>query len=301
MQKPKHALFIAVVAVVAGIFWRPLWILSTLSIHRDEYSHIILIPLISVSLIYWRRTKVFAASVFPNYAGAIPLLGGLVLYGVAAHFSERSAQPDVPVLSVFIISIILACIGPFLFTYGWPALRTSLFPLGFLFFAVPLPAIVLMKVIYGLQQGSSDVAALILRTFGVPFFRDGLIFQLPGISIEVAPECSGIRSSIALLTTTLLAAQFLLRSNWRKLTLCILVLPLAMFKNGLRIATLSILSVYVSRDFLYGWLHRSGGVVFFLIGLTFICLALRALQFSERLSAPVNDKGSIVSPSEVEI
>ena len=79
--------------------------------------------------------------------------------------------------------------------------------------------------------------------------------------------------------------------------LCMLVLPLAMFKNGLRIATLSILSVYVSRDFLYGWLHHSGGVVFFLIGIAFIYLALRVLQLGERPSARRGNETACVSES----
>jgi exosortase len=149
-------------------------------------------------------------------------------------FSGTSAEPNIPSLSLSIIGFIVSCVGAFLLSYGWSAVRASLFPLGFLFFAVPLPDFMLTRLVYGLQQGSGDVAAPLLRTFGVPFFRDGLVFQLPGFTIEVAPECSGIRSSIALLISTVLPSQFLLRSNWRKLALCVLVLPLAMFKNGLR-------------------------------------------------------------------
>ncbi len=56
-----------------------------------------------------------------------------------------------------------------------------------------------------------------------------------------------------------------------------LVLPLGMFKNGLRIATLLIPSVYVSRDFLYGWLHHSRGVVLFLIEHRFHLPCVRGL------------------------
>ena len=298
MKKTNHVVFLAILAVMVGVFRRPLWFLATLSSQKDEYSHILLIPLISIALIYWCRTKVFAQSVFPNYPAATLLLGGLGLYGLAAHFGGTSFQPDAP-FSLSILGFVLACIGAFVFTYGWSAMRESLFPLGFLLFAVPLPEMALAKIIYWLQVGSSDVAAFFLRTAGVPFFREGLIFQLPGITIEVAPECSGIRSSVALLITTLLAAQFLLRSNWRKSTLCILVFPLAMVKNGLRIATLSVLSVYVSRDFLYGWLHRSGGVVFFLIGFALICLSLRILHFGDRpftLAKPAR-----VSPSPARV
>ena len=168
-------------AVVVSIFWRPLWILTALSIHRDEYSHIVFIPLIGISLIYWCRRKVFANSVFPTYAGAILLFVGLALYGVAAQFSGTSAEPNVPSLSLSIIGFIVSCVGAFLFSYGWSAVRASLFPLGFLFFAVPLPAIVITKVIYGLQQGSSDVAALLLSTFGVPFFAGWASLSAAGV------------------------------------------------------------------------------------------------------------------------
>jgi exosortase/archaeosortase family protein len=38
-------------------------------------------------------------------------------------------------------------------------------------------------------------------------------------------------------------------------------------KNGIRIATLTLLANYVNPDFLYGNLHHRGGVVFFVIGL----------------------------------
>jgi exosortase len=299
MHRTRHGFFIAIMAIVVGMFWRPLCILVSLSFHQSAYSHLGLIPLISIGLISSRGTKVFNESVFPDYAGAIPFLGGLALYVVTAHFGEASAEPNVLALSLSIIGFLFACVGAFCFSYGCSAVRASLFPLGFLLFAVPLPAIVLEKVIHLLQEGSADVAALLLRTCGVPFFRDRLVFQLPGISIEVAPECSGIRSSTALLITTVLAAQFVLRSNYRKLALCMLLLPVAMFKNGLRIATLSILSVYVSRDFLYGWLHRSGGVVFFLIGLAVICLALRLLQLGDRPFAL--GKTEFPSPSQAEI
>ncbi len=153
-------------------------------------------------------------------------------------------------------------------------------------FLVPMPSLFLTRIVYWLQQRSSDSAALILRAFGVPFLRDGLVFELPGVAIEVAEECSGIRSSIALLITTLLAAQFILRSNWRKVLLCILVVPIAVAKNGLRISTLSVLAVYVNHDFLFGRLRQSRGFVFFLVGLIALWGALRLLQLSQRVSAP---------------
>jgi exosortase len=289
-QNTRHALFVAIVAVLVGIFWKPLWILSNLSLERDEYSHIILIPLTSLLLIYWRRRQVFAKPASTCSVALVPLFAGLALYGVARHFGVTSV-PDVGLsLSLSVVGFVVACAGAFLFIYGWPAFRPALFSLGFLFFVVPAPGVLLEKIVYYLQQGSAEVAALMLSGLGVPFFRNGFIFQLPGISIEVAKECSGIRSSIALFITTLLAAQFFLRSNWRKLAICLLIFPVAIVKNGLRITTLSILSVYVSRDFLFGRLHRSGGFVFFFIGLAVLWAALRFLQSGD---GPAGPKGEM--------
>mgnify|MGYP003908365983 CR=1 FL=1 len=41
-------------------------------------------------------------------------------------------------------------------------------------------------------------------------FRDGLVFKLPGIEMQVAQECSGIRSSLVLFITGLVAGAFTL-------------------------------------------------------------------------------------------
>lgn len=281
MRKNRHLLFLILGVALVAVFWKPLWVLATISLRRDQYSHVLLIPFISGFLIYWRRADVFAKPATTCYAGLLPILVGLAVYGAAGNVGSASLQEVSPSLSASIIGFLIACVGGFLLVYGKPSFQAALFPLGFLLLMIPMPSVLLSKVVYALQRGSSDAAAVILRAFGVPFFREGLVFQLPGVAIEVAEECSGIRSSVALFITTLLAAQLTLRSNWRKFALCAIVIPVAMFKNGLRIATLSVLSVYVSRDFLFGRLHRSGGFVFFTLGLLVLSGILRLLQIGD--------------------
>jgi exosortase/archaeosortase family protein len=99
------------------------------------------------------------------------------------------------------------------------------------------------------------------------------------------------------------AAQLTLRSNWRKLALCALVIPVAMFKNGLGIATISALSVYVSRAFLFGRLHHSRGFVFFSLGLLVLWGVLRLLHRGDSPSGPVGESqvplGRSASKSEI--
>ncbi|MFQ5906257.1 MAG: exosortase/archaeosortase family protein, partial [bacterium] len=162
--------------------------------------------------------------------------------------------------------------------YGTRASRVAAFPLLFLLWMVPLPEFALDKFITLLQHGSAEVAHGLFRLTGVPVFRDGLVFSLPGIDIEVAKVCSGIRSSLALIITGLLAGYLFLRTSRSRLALVTALFPLLIVKNGLRIVTLTLLAVYVDRGFLTGNLHRKGGIVFFAIALALLALLLRYLQ-----------------------
>ncbi|MEO0250273.1 MAG: archaeosortase/exosortase family protein, partial [candidate division WOR-3 bacterium] len=107
----------------------------------------------------------------------------------------------------------------------------------------------------------------------------GSLFQLPGFDIVVAQECSGIRSSLALLVTSVLAAQLLLDRRWKKIILALAVFPVTVLKNAIRIVTLYFLSYFVDIGFIEGgFLHRSGGFIFFGIGLVIIAMILWLLK-----------------------
>ncbi len=84
-----------------------------------------------------------------------------------------------------------------------------------------------------------------------------------------------------------LASYLFLRSNWRRLPLILVALPAAIFKNGLRIATLSALAIYVNPEFLQGNLHHHGGIVIFPIALLPMALLPKWLEKGERPSPNV--------------
>src|SRR5205085_5894171 len=127
--------------------------------------------------------------------------------------------------------------GAFALFFGSNAFRAALFPLLFLLFTVPIPEPVLSGVIYFLQKESSDASELFFRLAGVPYLRHGFIFALPGVTIQVAEECSGIRSTLALLITTLFGTYIVLRSSWKRGLVCLMVIPISILNNGLRIVT----------------------------------------------------------------
>ena len=106
----------------------------------------------------------------------------------------------------------------------------------------------------------------------VPFVRHGVVLQLPRIDIYVAEECSGIRSSLVLILSSLVLGHLYLKSFWSKTLLMLAVVPMTIAKNGLRIFVLSTLGIYVNPSFLSGRLHHQGGFIFF--GLAFAGLVV---------------------------
>ena len=112
------------------------------------------------------------------------------------------------VLTIRAAAIVVLWIAGLAFFYRRGALHAALFPLLFLGFAIPIPVALLDTAIQVLKSGSTELVAGLFTLTGTPYHRDGFVFSLPNfIPIEVADECSGIRSSIALLLTSLLAGH----------------------------------------------------------------------------------------------
>lgn len=145
----------------------------------------------------------------------------------------------------------------------------------------PLPAFVLNPVVSLLQRGSTAAAHLLFAAAGVPVAQRGVLLHIPGLTVEVARECSSIRSSSMLVVTTMVLAQLLLRSPWRKALVIAVAIPLSVAKNGLRIFAIAMLATRVDPSFLTGRLHRQGGIIFFLIALAAIFQLLWILRRGE--------------------
>ncbi len=129
-------------------------------------------------------------------------------------------------------------------------------------------------------------AALLFAVSGSTVFREGLVFQLPGITLQVAQECSGIRSSLVLFITSLVAGKLFLQSPWRKLFLTAFVIPLAIVRNGFRVFTLGWLCVHISPNLIDSPIHHRGGPLFFLLSLVPFFLFLLWLRRGEGQRSP---------------
>ena len=242
------------------IAWRLMRMVSALALDNDTYTHIPLIPLVSLFLIYTNRKTVFSASEAWKFGGVLLFAGILAISTARLNVFQLQAANQ---LSLVVFGVVLVWMGAFGLFFGSAAFRAARFPLLFLLFMIPIPEPILSKTIHALQVGSAQAAAGLFGLFGIPYLQDGLVFSLPGVAIRVAEECSGIRSTLALLIMTVLASQMFLKATWKRLLVCLLAVPLSVAKNGLRIAALSTLAIYVDPGFLHGRLHQYGGMFFF--------------------------------------
>ena len=283
-----HAAFVSLVILSVIVFWKTFSALVLFSLNNDSSSHIVLIPLVSIYLLYTERSQILRVVRPALIPGGAIVLAAIALYLFAvSRLSARDAQDFLPGAT---LSIVLLWLGGFLLCYGTEAWRRASFSLLFLLLMVPLPRPIVDRIVYLLQQGSTEIAFLLFRAVGVPVLRQGFILSLPTVTIEVAQECSSIRSSVALVITCLLAAHLFLRTKWKMLVFVLVSIPLSVIKNGIRITTLTLLAVYVDPSFLTGDLHRKGGFVFFLLALAILFPILLKLQKSEHFPVEIPPK-----------
>jgi exosortase len=281
MSKPSPKLGLGVLCGLSLVLWfRPLLHTIALAFADDRYSHILLVLPVSAALIFqaWKLRSVdFQSS--PGGAGFLLLVA--VALASWAKWGTFVADSDLP-LAISMAGLVVWWIGSLVFGFGVSGLRALLFPALFLFWMVPVPAIVLNGVVALLQQGSAFAAQVLFWVARVPVSREGIILFIPGAEIEVAAECSSIRSSMMLIVTTMVLAQLLLRSPWRKAVVMVAAVPLSIAKNGLRIFTISMLGTRVDYSYFAGRFHHHGGVVFFLIALVGTFLLIWMLRRGER-------------------
>lgn len=284
-------MFLALAGGLVVIFAIPL---SSLAIHAagsDLHSHILLIPFVTAYLIYIRRDQLPNVYQTSLGWGAVPLIfgsGALILAGRGGAFGSSLSHNDYLALMTFAFICLLGAAGFFLLGQKWMA--AAAFPFAFLLFMIPLPDRVADSLETALEFGSAEVANFLFNLTGTPILRDGTVFELPGITLKVAKECSGIRSTWVLLITSLLAANLFLNGRWRRFGLVAAVIPLGLLRNGFRILFIGTLCVRIGPEMIHSVFHKRGGPPFFVISLIPLFLLLWWLRRGELIRAHAGAK-----------
>ncbi|HMC24876.1 MAG TPA: exosortase [Candidatus Udaeobacter sp.] len=277
--------------VLLGTFAQPLLALINYAARSDLYSYILLIPFVSAYLLYLRRDQLPK-----NYVIDVPVTIAFLVTGVAtlafACWLDFAGQPPAGNARIIQLTLSFLCClaagGFFFFGRDW--MRAAAFPLSYLIFMVPMPDAMAEALESASKYASAEVANVLFHLSGTPILRAGRVFQLPTITIEVAQECSGIRSSWVLLMTSILAANLFLKTSWRRIVLVAFIIPLGILRNGFRILVIGLLCVNLGPQMIHSPIHTRGGPVFFVLSLIPLFLLLWWLRKSEIRTRPVKSR-----------
>jgi exosortase C (VPDSG-CTERM-specific) len=248
-------------SVCFGLF---LFRLFEYSLKSELYSYITLVPIIVAFLILSKRHRLICDH---RSAWRLAVFFGVFAIGLLSvpRIISSSAWKPIENNSLCLMALAFVCCSLSLcaLILGAANFRLLRFPLAFLVFLAPMPWGLEVGVESFLQHASAEAAYFLLKFVGTPILRNDTQLFLPGVCIEVAPECSGIHSTIVLFLIALLAAHLFLQRTISKITLIFGVLVLGIARNAMRIFILAQLSVQVNRNVLDSPLHHNGGPIFF--------------------------------------
>ncbi len=247
-----------------------------------NYGHGLLVPLFVAYLLWRDRSRWLSVPLRPSDYG-LPILWsalGLLLLGTlgAELFTAR-------------MSFILMISGIIVLLAGWQFLRSIAFPIGYLTFMIPLPALVYYQLTFPLQLLASRLGAWGLVHLGIPTMRQGNLLILPNVTLEVVEACSGVRSLLSLVAAVVAYGYLAERSNWKRALLVALTIPIVILSNGFRLVAAGVLSYVYGPNVDSGALHAALGLLFFVLAFLSILAIHSALRHftRSRTSLPVQE------------
>jgi exosortase len=221
-----------------------------------DYSHGFLVPLLSAYFVWERRERLRALAPNPSAWGLVLLVAGaglLLLGHVAAElFTMR-------------VSLLVILAGLVLYLRGREHLRMLAFPIFFLIFMIPPPAIVFNAITFPLQLFAARTAAASLELLAVPVLREGNLITLAHTTLEVAEACSGIRSLVTLLALATAYASFTQPDYWRRIVLVLSSIPVAVLTNAARVVGTGVLAHFFGAGIAQDFFHTFSGWFVFVV------------------------------------
>lgn len=253
----------------AAAFWPVLPPMVETWLGHSDNSHALLVPLISLYFLWEKREAIRLVPVQGSIPGLTLLVASLAIYFVSyaggiAFFARL-------MLVAALIGLLWSCLGTAM-------LRLLAFPLGFLFFMVPIPDTLLGMVAFPLQLAATRISAGLIQFCSIPVYREGNMLYFLQTQLEVAEACSGIRSIMSLTMLGVIFAYISPGSGWRKAVLILSAIPVAMLANILRVSGTGVLAHFFGDRVARGFLHEFSGLAVFMFGLALLFLIYRVLK-----------------------
>ena len=184
-------------------------------------------------------------------------LGGLVCLAVAVFLWLAGNIADVQLVQhVALIAIFDSLVWTFL---GSAVARTLVFPLFFLFLAVPVGD----GLVPLLQRWTAAFTVSALHLSGIPAVQDGFLISTPSGDWQVAEACSGIRYLLASIVIGVLVAGVAYRSWKRRIAFLLLSAALPIGANAVRAYGIIVLAYLSGNAIATGVDHVLYGFLFF--------------------------------------
>jgi exosortase len=254
-SKTENAAWILLGLALLGVYAPHVAYMAVNWWNDPNYSHGFLVPLVTAYLLWRNRENLARAAGRPNAWGLAVIGFGLVLLvlGQVGHEFFLRRFSLIPVLW-----------GLALTAWGWTLARRTWFPAVYLILMIPLPYVVYDSVAFPLRLVAASFAGWVLRLTGLPVLVEGNIIHLPNAVLDVVDACSGIRSLVSLLAVGLLLAHFVTPRLWQKTLLMLLVPPVAVFTNSLRVVSAGLMAESIGPQMLEGTVHDLTGWVVFM-------------------------------------
>ena len=237
--------------------------------NKAEYSHAYLIPLISLFLAWQRRNELAAMEFRGSWTGVAAVVAGALLNLVGILGTVFTLQQ---------LGLVVAVCGFVLALTGWPAMRYLWMPLFLLFFIIPLPDFLQVKVSAGMQLISSALGVWFLRLIGVSVFLEGNVIDLGTYQLQVAEACDGLRYLFPLITLGLVLAWFYKGAAWKRVLILLSSIPLTILMNSLRIASIGIMVEHWGIGMAEGFIHEFQGWAVFMLSFAMMVLLMILLS-----------------------
>ena len=284
-ESPLNGIWtVGVSLLIAGfvvfLYREVLWGLGSDWNNNPDYSHGFLVPFLSAYFIWERWNALSDETPSPSIWGIGLLSLGLFSLVVGLIGAELYVQRA---------SLIVVLSGLVLLILGWKYLWLLSFPIGFLIFMIPLPAIVVNTIAFPLQLFAAQTATFCLFSLGIPVLREGNLIMLATTTLEVAEACSGLRSLLSLLALGTVYGYFSQDVMWKRWMLVLLSVPIAIIANAFRVSGTGILAHYFGAEAAEGFYHTFEGWLVFVVAflMLFVCgIILGKIGSGVRTSQP---------------
>ena len=232
---------------------------------QEEYSHGLIIPLISLYFIWHKKNQLKATTFQSSWWGCSLVFSGLVLFIVG----------KISILFILLdYSFILILIGLIWSVIGTQALKIIIIPLLILIFAIPLPYYIDAILSSKLQLLSSKLGVEFIVWCKIPVYLEGNIIDLGDFKLQVVEACSGLRYMFPLMSIGFISAYMFNTALWKRVIVFLSSIPITVLMNSFRIGIVGLLVNRWGIETAEGFLHDFEGWIVFMASLGILILEM---------------------------